>query len=299
MPGRLLVFRVQLRAGRVRELMGDSTVLDATVRILKERLGERVDDVRVERAVVGVFFTGVKLSTGHGGICATPIKSIPEAVCCPSSAKALPHSGRLRERRIEAYLADALGDRPMRKALGIAVVSALSALCDDVCPGPDCSVVRGVDAVDLLTIQESGNVVVVGALTPYLRALKQAGQPFRVLEMDPRTLKPDELPFYTPVEETDMVVPWADTLVITGTTLINGTLDHLLELARPEATVVVLGPSVSILPDALFSRGVEIVGGNQVTDPDRLLDILAEGGSGYHFFGKGADRIAVRRSQAP
>jgi len=299
LPGRLLVFRVQLRAGRVRELMGDSTVLDATVRILKERLGERVDDVRVERAVVGVFFTGVKLSTGHGGICATPIKSIPEAVCCPSSAKALPHSGRLRERRIEAYLADALGDRPMRKALGIAVVSALSALCDDVCPGPDCSVVRGVDAVDLLTIQESGNVVVVGALTPYLRALKQAGQPFRVLEMDPRTLKPDELPFYTPVEETDMVVPWADTLVITGTTLINGTLDHLLELARPEATVVVLGPSVSILPDALFSRGVEIVGGNQVTDPDRLLDILAEGGSGYHFFGKGADRIAVRRSQAP
>ena len=299
MPGRLLVFRVQLRAGRVRELMGDSTVLDETVRILKERLGERVDDVRVERAVVGVFFTGVKLSTGHGGICATPIKSIPEAVCCPSSAKALPHSGRLRERRIEAYLADALGDRPMRKALGIAVVSALSALCDDVCHGPDHPVVRGVDAVDLLTIQESGNVVVVGALTPYLRALKQAGQPFRVLEMDPRTLKPDELPFYTPVEETDMVVPWADTLVITGTTLINGTLDHLLELARPEATVVVLGPSVSILPDALFSRGVEIVGGNQVTDPDRLLDILAEGGSGYHFFGKGADRIAVRRSQVP
>jgi len=299
LPGRLLVFRVQLRAGRVRELMGDSTVLDETVRILKERLGERMDDVRVERAVVGIFFTGVKLNTGHGGICATPIKSIPEAVCCPSSAKALPHSGRLRERNIEAYLADALGDRPMRKALGIAVVSALSALCDDVCHGPDHPVVRGVDAVDLLTIQESGNVVVVGALTPYLRALKQAGQPFRVLEMDPRTLKPDELPFYTPVEETDMVVPWADTLVITGTTLINGTLDHLLELARPEATVVVLGPSVSILPDALFSRGVEIVGGNQVTDPDRLLDILAEGGSGYHFFGKGADRIAVRRSQVP
>ena len=276
-------------------MMNNGTILDDTIRILEERLGERLDDVRIERAVVGIFFTGVKLSTGHGGICATPVKSIPEAVCCPSSAKAMPHSGRLRERSIRAYLTDALGDRPMRKALGIAVVSALSALCDDVCPGPGHSVVRGVDAVDLLTIQESGNVVVVGALTPYLRALKQAGQPFRVLEMDPRTLKPDELPFYTPVEETEMVVPWADTLVITGTTLINGTLDHLLELARPEATVVVLGPSVSILPDALFSRGVEIVGGNQVTDPDRLLDTLAEGGSGYHFFGKGADRIAIRR----
>ncbi len=60
--------------------------------------------------------------------------------------------------------------------------------------------------------------------------------------------------------------------------------------------MVVLGPTVSILPDALFSRGVDISGGDVVTDPDRLLDILAEGGSGYHFYGKGADRIAVRRS---
>lgn len=276
--------------------MGDETILGETIRILEERLGERMDDVTVERVVVGVFFAGVKLSTGHGGICATPIKSIPEAVCCPSSAQAMPHSGRLRERSIRAYVADALGDRPMRKALGIAVVSALSALANDVCPQPGYTVTRGVDAVDLLPLSESGNVVIVGALTPYLRALKQVGQPFRVIEMDPRTLKPDELPFFVPVEETDRVVPWADTLIITGTTLINGTIEHLLELARPEATVVVLGPTVSILPDALFSRGVDISGGDVVTDPDRLLDILAEGGSGYHFYGKGADRIAVRRS---
>ncbi|MBP7410993.1 DUF364 domain-containing protein [Methanoculleus sp. 10] len=276
--------------------MGDETILGETIRILEERLGERMDDVTVERVVVGVFFAGVKLSTGHGGICATPIKSIPEAVCCPSSAQAMPHSGRLRERSIRAYVADALGDRLMRKALGIAVVSALSALANDVCPQPGYTVTRGVDAVDLLPLSESGNVVIVGALTPYLRALKQVGQPFRVIEMDPRTLKPDELPFFVPVEETDRVVPWADTLIITGTTLINGTIEHLLELARPEATVVVLGPTVSILPDALFSRGVDISGGDMVTDPDRLLDILAEGGSGYHFYGKGADRIAVRRS---
>ena len=212
--------------------MGDETILGETIRILEERLGERMDDVTVERVVVGVFFAGVKLSTGHGGICATPIKSIPEAVCCPSSAQAMPHSGRLRERSIRAYVADALGDRLMRKALGIAVVSALSALANDVCPQPGYTVTRGVDAVDLLPLSESGNVVIVGALTPYLRALKQVGQPFRVIKMDPRTLKPDELPFFVPVEETDRIVPWADTLIITGTTLINGTLERLLELAR-------------------------------------------------------------------
>jgi hypothetical protein len=31
-----------------------------------------------------------------------------------------------------------------------------------------------------------------------------------------------------------------------------------------------------------------------VTDPDGFLDILAEGGSGYHFFGKSAAKVVLR-----
>ena len=50
-----------------------------------------------------------------------------------------------------------------------------------------------------------------------------------------------------------------------------------------------VGPTASMLPDAFFRRGVYAVGGVRVTDPDPLLDILAEGGSGYHFFGKYAE----------
>ncbi len=30
-----------------------------------------------------------------------------------------------------------------------------------------------------------------------------------------------------------------------------------------------------------------------VTDPDRVLDVISEGGSGYHFFGKVAERTAI------
>jgi hypothetical protein len=31
-----------------------------------------------------------------------------------------------------------------------------------------------------------------------------------------------------------------------------------------------------------------------VTEPDRVLDLIAEGGSGYLFFEKGVDRIAIQ-----
>ncbi len=84
-------------------------------------------------------------------------------------------------------------------------------------------------------------------------------------------------------------------LVITGTTLINDTLEGILAHARPGVDVLLVGPTASMLPEAFFARGVSSIGGICVTRPDALLDVLAEGGSGYHFFGKSAERIVIKR----
>ncbi|HHX37446.1 MAG TPA: Fis family transcriptional regulator, partial [Clostridiaceae bacterium] len=54
-------------------------------------------------------------------------------------------------------------------------------------------------------------------------------------------------------------------------------------------------PTVSMLPDGLFASGVTIVGGVSVTDADEMLDVISEGGSGYHLFGKSVRRIVARR----
>ncbi|WP_207648223.1 Rossmann-like domain-containing protein [Desulfotruncus arcticus] len=53
--------------------------------------------------------------------------------------------------------------------------------------------------------------------------------------MDPSTLKPDEMPFYAHGDKAAEIVPQADVLVITGTTLINDTLEGLLKAAKPGA----------------------------------------------------------------
>lgn len=84
-------------------------------------------------------------------------------------------------------------------------------------------------------------------------------------------------------------------LVITGTTLLNNTLEPLLATAKPGGAIVVVGPTASMLPDAFFRRGVTMLGGDIVTDPDVLLDTIAEGGSGYHFFGKSAEKTNIFR----
>ena len=87
----------------------------------------------------------------------------------------------------------------------------------------------------------------------------------------------------------------ADVLLITGSTLLNATLEDLLALARPEARVTIVGPTVGMLPDAFLARGADVLGCVRITEPDAFLDVLAEGGSGYHFFGRSAQKIVLAR----
>jgi uncharacterized protein len=276
-----------------------SGILSETVAAVNDILGSELDEIAVERAVIGLFFTGVKLTTGHAGACATPIKSIPEAVCCPSSAMAMPFPGKMKGKPARDAIKEAFSDHGIRRGVGIAAVNALAELCWERRPHPLVELKRGIDAFDANIFRSDDLAVVVGAFVPFLKELKRRNQPFLVLEKDPDTLKPEELPFYRPAEMAREVVPQADVLLITGTTLLNDTLEDLLSWARPDARVTVVGPTVGLLPDAFLKRGADILGGVCITQPDEFLDLLAEGGSGYHFFGRVAEKIVLqRRSEA-
>jgi uncharacterized protein (DUF4213/DUF364 family) len=277
---------------------GETRVLSETLDTIPEILGPEIDGLTVERAVIGLFFTGVKLSNGIAGACATPIKTIPEAVCCPTSAMAMPFPGKLRGRPAVDLAKEALGDRSIRRAVGIAAMNALADTCWRRRPHPETELRLGIDAFDATEIRPGDKVVVVGAFVPFLRELKRRRQPFLVLEQDPATLKAEELPFFRPAEQADSVVPEADVLLITGTTLINDTLEELLSLAKPSARVTMVGPTVSLLPDAFLSRGGDILGTVRITAPEEFLDVLAEGGSGYHFLGRSAQKVVLVRRAA-
>jgi uncharacterized protein (DUF4213/DUF364 family) len=106
------------------------------------------------------------------------------------------------------------------------------------------------------------------------------------------------MPFYRPAERAPEVVPLADVLMVTGATLLNDTLEDLLALARPDTRVTIVGPTVGILPDALVARGIDVLGSVRITQPDALLDLLAEGGSAPHFLGRYAEKIALVRHPA-
>jgi uncharacterized protein len=193
---------------------------------------------------------------------------------------------------------EALSSHGIRRAVGIATVNALADCCWQRRPHPDIELRQGVDAFDATDIRHGDKVVVVGAFVPFLKELKRRGQGFLVLEQDPATLKADELPFFRPAERAAELLPEADVVLITGSTLVNNTLEDLLALTRPAARLTVVGPTVGMLPDAFLARGADVLGCIRITEPDAFLDLLAEGGSGYHFFGRTAQKLVLAHRPA-
>ena len=68
----------------------------------------------------------------------------------------------------------------------------------------------------------------------------------------------------------DFLLPQCDIVLITGSSLINKTLPHLLELCR-DATTILTGPTVPMCP-ALLDFGIDRLAGLVVTDADGLED---------------------------
>jgi len=227
-----------------------SPILDETIAAVADILGSELGTITIERAVIGLFFTGVKLSSGEAGACATPREAVPEGVCCPLSAGKAPFRA-LHGRAAAELMRDAAGPEGLARAVGIATLNALAERCWTVRPHPEMELRPAVDAFDATDIHAGEQIVLVGAFIPFLKELKRRRLAYLVLEQNPAALKGEELPFYRPAEAAGEVVPQAEVLLITGATLLNDTLEDLLALARPGARVAVVGPTVGLLPDRL------------------------------------------------
>jgi hypothetical protein len=60
--------------------------------VLNEKSLVPLQNIWIGDLFIGIFFTGVKLSTGRAGVAFTPIGEIPEAVCCPTTAAQMPQA---------------------------------------------------------------------------------------------------------------------------------------------------------------------------------------------------------------
>ena len=257
-------------------------------------LGRVLDGERpvVERVHIGVFYTAAQLGSGHVGVAFTP-RGLTDTVCCPRSAAAAPPSGRLAGRDAWALAEYALAPQPLRRSVGVAVLNALSALAMDRFGVPGGRLFPGMDALEAAGVRPDDRVAMVGAFIPFIKALKGKVADLWVVDQHREALKPDELPFWRPPAEAERVLSQASVVVITGSALVEGGIDGLLEAASEARRVVLAGPTASPWPPPFFEHGVDVLGGIRVLDGPRMMQVVAEGGSGYFFGGEVAEKVCV------
>lgn len=210
-----------------------------------------VDDRPARRIAVGFNWTAVEGEDGTG-FAATPSRA--------DGARTTAETGSYAGRPLRALTALAISDNPYERAIGIAAANAYWNV-----QRPE--LVDG----DGLATDDPARTVVIGRF-PGLEA-KLPGAV--VLE---RTPGPGDLP----ASEAPRVIPECRDLIITATTLVNGTIAGLLALAGPDTRVTIVGPGTPLCP-ALFDHGIHRLAGFVAVDADGAFQAVMEGAGARAF----------------
>ena len=168
---------------------------------------------------------------------------------------------------------------------GAVCVAAMNAVCAPGC-NREAFEARGLRVVEDCvgaTVRPGDRVAVVGA-GMFMRELASAGlASLDIIEMRPACdlmrahvsaagveTFPKGISF-RPVEDTAPLFAEADVLLLTGSTLVNGTLFDLMRLPRRAREVVLFGPSASMRPEVLFELGATCVTATVLDSLDAFL----------------------------
>jgi hypothetical protein len=135
-----------------------------------------------------------------------------------------------------------------------------------------------VNAREVILERGAGRRVAIVGHFPFVERVRRVAAQCSVLELNPH---PGDLP----AERAADVLPCADIVALTGTSLINHTFDDLIAMCRRGAVVILLGGSAPLAP-VLYERGVDIISGTRVVDVPAAVQAVGQGATFRQIPGK-------------
>ncbi|MBP1357715.1 MAG: hypothetical protein JZD40_04420 [Sulfolobus sp.] len=229
------------------------TIIEELIQIgQKEGKGIKISEVRVGINWTCVLskFCGVSATNAHCGE--------------PEEVNEVRDSGYLHEKTVDE-LAEYLNSwSPVESAIGLATINSVL----------EPKGKENVNALDLVKELGKGKIVTFVGLFPKINELKNVAKEVYVLELDPYLINPKHN--ILPSTVAHIILPKSDVVVITSSTIINKSIDYLLELSRGAYTILT-GPSTPFT-SVLFDYGVTVLAGIEVKDPKTFLLKISQGG---------------------
>ena len=217
----------------------------------------------IERIVSGDRYTAVLLADGHIGVCANLTNKVAPAI--PELKNGPPDLTQVPHRIIYTAYLNACHN-----------YHGFESSEDDIW--------------DVLDFAKPRRVVMVGLFKPIVRKFEQAGIPLEIFDM----IKDDNR--LTEMEHQKAVLNQADAVILTSTSVFNGTFLDTVNATPEECHVYMLGPSSIMVPEMLKYRNIKMIFGATFEKNDtRVLDIIENSGGTRQFLKFGGKNCLSRR----
>ncbi len=242
-----------------------------------DRLIEATLPGKIVDVIVGLFRTAVLVETSNGMSCGMAATLTDQQ--SPYSREAnIRQAGCLHAMKSKDLVNLVHSDHLAEVSVGMAAINALLPPLDG-----RCHVLEG-NAQDYIFSTCSDKKVAVVGHFRFVNHLPNYCKQSWCLELEP--LEGD-----LPATAAPEILPQADFVAITATTLINHTVDTLLPHIKPGADCMLLGPSTPISP-VLFESGITMISGTIVDDPARCFVGVSQGATLHQLYQEGWIRYA-------
>jgi uncharacterized protein len=263
--------------------------INDTFGVIKAKYGQQLNSVTIERLVAGVYLTAVKLSSGYSGLASNDLNSSDNCTHSRNRGFGDFTPGNFKSRKVTDLF---VIPEPtcFIKTIQLAVMNALSA---ELITESKFRIIENLDPIELIDLSVKKQVCVVGAFLSYIKKIAASNSVLKIIELNENAVPEEYRQYFVPSGHSEEVISQSDVVIITGSSLANNTFDKLMEVVPEKAKVILVGPTSGLIPDVLFSRGVDIIGATRITDSDKMLELIAEGAAGFHLFNYCATKICI------
>ena len=124
------------------------------------------------------------------------------------------------------------------------------------------------DSLGLLNINENDVIGMVGFFPPLVSLIERKENKLIIIEKKEALIKKEKNWVVTldPVK-----LEGCNKVLITSTTVLNETIDDILRFCSNAEKISIIGPTAGFLPDPLFKRGINVVGGTRIYGTQEFL----------------------------
>jgi uncharacterized protein (DUF4213/DUF364 family) len=194
---------------------------------------------------------------------------------CTVDLETRPFNGR----RASELVCFATSDNPIDAAVGLACANAITNT-------PRGGQSTG-DILDHLDLSAEDEVGMVGYFGPLVKPIRERARSLTVFERAPNPQGD-----LRPAAEAFDVLPRCSVALITSTSIINRTIDTLLEAAGGCRVVTLLGASTPLIPEVFAGTGIGLLSGVVARDPGKILRVVSEAG-GMRMFKGLIDKVVL------